>query len=541
MKREPDDITATAADAVNGRNKHRKLLPEGLEAQVSSIVPAKEKVAANGKTLDKTDYADGEVVPGIPLQPIKNEDYGLSALQDIDEPNAMTRIKETKGSARRKAEADRPDAPTQSMSTARNVTDILDVKDCPKVKKSKRAEATISTADKMREASATSSASSTPASSCESSAADQEDECEQALLCICRRPYDDEMMMLACDHCDKWFHFLCLKIDDEERKLIATFICPHCEPLTEERTECRPKCALKECLNAVKYGSTLYCCDECGLVDLASRKANLNQSKCVIPLSNQERSMLPQIPSAKNMDGLMLWQNQQDKRKWLQYIFRANGLTVAEIDNLNLHLHEEVCELPEIELLSSVESRRAMIEGMKVKVHEMLKVIESRAMLLQLAVERAQDLDPLQDNEDSRSIDDERYECKSQTRRGEDGAAKIQPCCGYDERLDWDDVKFQAWCRTRKAKRILGNKCKLDGSLCHDVKDILEGQVAVCGHPWRKCKQHMRWSDSHAYDIGIDRDMQTDLLSSLKTEEQNLGKRAKELQGIIKDMIIKGQ
>ncbi|XP_042483738.1 uncharacterized protein LOC122064092 isoform X4 [Macadamia integrifolia] len=50
------------------------------------------------------------------------------------------------------------------------------------------------------------------------------------LYCICRKPYD-QRAMIACDQCDEWYHFDCINLHKPPPK---TYICPACEPLTEE-------------------------------------------------------------------------------------------------------------------------------------------------------------------------------------------------------------------------------------------------------------------------------------------------------------------
>ncbi|KAM5572478.1 lysine-specific demethylase JMJ17 [Rosa sericea] len=48
------------------------------------------------------------------------------------------------------------------------------------------------------------------------------------LYCICRKPYD-QRAMIACDKCDEWYHFGCVKL----RSTPKVYICPACEPLAE--------------------------------------------------------------------------------------------------------------------------------------------------------------------------------------------------------------------------------------------------------------------------------------------------------------------
>lgn len=49
------------------------------------------------------------------------------------------------------------------------------------------------------------------------------------LYCICRKPYD-RRAMIACDQCDEWYHFDCIKLVSAPK----IYICPACEPLKEE-------------------------------------------------------------------------------------------------------------------------------------------------------------------------------------------------------------------------------------------------------------------------------------------------------------------
>uniref|UniRef100_A0A0E0E6R1 [Histone H3]-trimethyl-L-lysine(4) demethylase n=1 Tax=Oryza meridionalis TaxID=40149 RepID=A0A0E0E6R1_9ORYZ len=46
------------------------------------------------------------------------------------------------------------------------------------------------------------------------------------LYCICRKPYDNRAM-IACDQCDEWYHFDCIKLHGPPPK---TFYCPACRP-----------------------------------------------------------------------------------------------------------------------------------------------------------------------------------------------------------------------------------------------------------------------------------------------------------------------
>lgn len=49
------------------------------------------------------------------------------------------------------------------------------------------------------------------------------------LYCICRKPYD-QRAMIACDQCDEWYHFDCIKLSSAPK----IYICPACKPHTGE-------------------------------------------------------------------------------------------------------------------------------------------------------------------------------------------------------------------------------------------------------------------------------------------------------------------
>jgi len=49
------------------------------------------------------------------------------------------------------------------------------------------------------------------------------------LYCICRKPYD-QRAMIACDQCDEWYHFDCIKLLSPPK----VYICPACNPQTED-------------------------------------------------------------------------------------------------------------------------------------------------------------------------------------------------------------------------------------------------------------------------------------------------------------------
>jgi hypothetical protein len=59
---------------------------------------------------------------------------------------------------------------------------------------------------------------------------------QNILYCICRKPYDEEQAMIACDCCGEWYHYSCLQlpepdIDEDlpDQHNSDDFMCPDCE------------------------------------------------------------------------------------------------------------------------------------------------------------------------------------------------------------------------------------------------------------------------------------------------------------------------
>ncbi|KAJ9550078.1 hypothetical protein OSB04_022621 [Centaurea solstitialis] len=53
------------------------------------------------------------------------------------------------------------------------------------------------------------------------------------LYCICRKPYD-QRPMIACDKCDEWYHFDCIKLSSAPK----SYICPACKVDTADEGKC---------------------------------------------------------------------------------------------------------------------------------------------------------------------------------------------------------------------------------------------------------------------------------------------------------------
>lgn len=49
------------------------------------------------------------------------------------------------------------------------------------------------------------------------------------VYCICRRPYEDGLVMVGCDSCNGWFHPACVGISDQIAEELEFYHCPACQ------------------------------------------------------------------------------------------------------------------------------------------------------------------------------------------------------------------------------------------------------------------------------------------------------------------------
>ncbi|KNC77762.1 hypothetical protein SARC_09783 [Sphaeroforma arctica JP610] len=47
-------------------------------------------------------------------------------------------------------------------------------------------------------------------------------------FCFCRKPYNENVFMIACDSCDEWFHSRCINTTDRALRNVDAFYCPQC-------------------------------------------------------------------------------------------------------------------------------------------------------------------------------------------------------------------------------------------------------------------------------------------------------------------------
>jgi len=59
---------------------------------------------------------------------------------------------------------------------------------------------------------------------------------EDELFCVCRKPYQDGVLMVGCDDCNGWFHPGCIGMSPEQAQAVTFYQCPNCS-LDESQVE----------------------------------------------------------------------------------------------------------------------------------------------------------------------------------------------------------------------------------------------------------------------------------------------------------------
>ncbi|PWN33047.1 uncharacterized protein FA14DRAFT_80806 [Meira miltonrushii] len=407
-----------------------------------------------------------------------------------------------------------------------------------------------------------------------------EEESDTKLYCICRSLYDEERMMIACDRCDDWYHTICMKMKDEQAELVDVFICPNCERSTEKRTTWKPKCIRNECTHAALRPLSRYCSERCGII-VASQKikavngtgsANVNGnevSKAASRSTAYEKSLaekmlkLPRIASAKRREGIVIWTTEQNdaRSNWLRSLLgesvaesiaslvktESNG-TASTLTSVDLEEQRSII-LPQIEEIVRLNAQLQRIQAKRDAVNGGLDVLASRTKFFHLAEDRASTLEPIRGEEIESSTaktnkkgGKAKKSTKSSATNAESNgtaANRGQPRCGYDERLHWEDERFQNWSASTAGKEILSEEKPLDGRI--DEGEEVEGAdivPSICGYSKRKCKRHADWSIVRGAEFDIDREKQMQTLSNLSQEVQEIEDRLKVLKITLKQSLL---
>lgn len=241
-----------------------------------------------------------------------------------------------------------------------------------------------------------------------------------------------------------------------------------------------------------------------------------------------DKLMGAEIQAAQRREGMVIWTEGEDKQAWLESVL---GYSMCR--------EEGAKELTaDTEALARVERRQSELKVTKDRINAGLDALASRTKLLQLAEDRVAQLEPLREEHgEGESSKADRSASKKKSKKAKEEQQQPpsgQPRCGYDERLSWNDARFHAWLCSPHARDMLEERVPLDGVVSSSGDEEQAEGVGVCGQAKRKCKRHGDWSVLRGADMEVERELQTNLLSSLADQEQDLARRLEQLRAIIR-------
>ncbi|TKY90673.1 hypothetical protein EX895_000671 [Sporisorium graminicola] len=380
------------------------------------------------------------------------------------------------------------------------------------------------------------------------SLAEEDEEEDNALYCICQRRQDDvEGGMIMCDRCDSWYHYRCVGITEEDVELVDQFICPPCHTITGEQTTYKAACARPRCRRAAMTPFSKYCSERCGVLSVTAKLGALNvdrnkQALEVLRADSRVAVARRTEGLTQRMDGVGgVWERVvADQLGGGDALIKALGLaeafTMMVRDPADTGLPNGVSNgVPEPPVNGASSTRPTapasssatsllildeqhalitqqlrIVDVQKQHLNARLDRLDLRSTLLHLVSDRVPTLAPVGSSTSATTTaeaadeDEEMHDTDRKPKKkkgGSKGKTKSSadvsggPRCGYDQRLHWDDATFDAWARAPPGSRMLAHETALDGILDDDSPEPSDQPRVVCASAKRKCRRHLDWSN----------------------------------------------
>ncbi|TGZ85298.1 hypothetical protein EX30DRAFT_392657 [Ascodesmis nigricans] len=302
---------------------------------------------------------------------------------------------------------------------------------------------------------------------------------DNPLYCICRKP-DTGKWMIQCEACEEWYHGDCVKVREEDEKLIDKYFCISCHDPPNSVTTWKRKCRLPSCREPASIDPTTtppklskYCTPTHGIEFF-----NLQLSRSTLPRSTLA-TLISATPSL--------------------HAFKSLGLRIPTPPPESPSSPPLPFTPEELTTLSDIAQERQLLDAKR-------RNLDAKHRYLTFALSRKK-----------RVFE----ELKAA------GESVGKDICGYDERFAMDDDVWEAW-----VEEHLGDEVDDDGE--EHVRDVelRKGKEGVCMK--KRCVRHARWGELVGEDIKAEEVLRRRRLEELGEEEKRVRERRKRL--CVKDL-----
>lgn len=332
----------------------------------------------------------------------------------------------------------------------------------------------------------------------------------EEVYCICRKPDNDGELMVACDGCDEWFHFKCMKLDKRNKDLVKSYFCKFCDNLFNKgKTLWKKKCKVLTCYKPIN-GESQFCSADHGklywseyLNKFSDENFNFNN---VESISKSQAQNLISLVSSKN-DLIQL------------------GEEFPKFDKGELRITNE----QKLEIDSNTKSISKLSDNIDVLKYKLQYIVKLKEVIQKMNEILTDSLDPENlDIENSKNNDKNNESNDENENKNENGQAQKKKrkvkrnkktkklkidICGFDKRLLLADTEWATYCTSDKCKNISNfsnfddsRKKSIIGSY-KSIKEFIENGNDVtlydfndedifqniCYSDKRKCQLHNGW------------------------------------------------
>ncbi|KAI4202835.1 MAG: hypothetical protein LQ350_002333 [Teloschistes chrysophthalmus] len=429
----------------------------------------------------------------------------------------------------------------------------------------------------------------TPQRSSSIAAEDAEDD-DDGVFCICRKP-DDHTWMIGCDGpCEDWFHGRCIDMTEKDGDLIEKYFCPNCTEAGQGQTLWKRMCRLDGCGRPARTSGpnpSKYCSNEHG-VEYMKKKSSEKEQKKDTEKSTETQAVTPaptkgrktnnsfqdvsmndvqltstpkiepsQTPASKEGEEADSDETQTQLRdgvllpKELKAL--VNGVKdVAEFHRLGEEPKSDAASAPDFHNNNSNQipytplevSFLATLNTRKDALRERKKMLDDRETLLTLVRERAKLL----------LEEIKKKELEEQPKKKE----STKDICGFDNRLIWTDEEFDDWRKSPEGTKALEER-KLGPPTIPKSNNAQQDLVAPLAENQRpannngtekqeqqqvngaasaseefgagvcqkkRCERHKKWFTLQQQEIAFSRDEARQGIRKVEAEEKEIRERA---------------